>query len=423
MSMFTQLILLLMVGLLLMASEVSTADEPINYDEDKIPPYTLPDPLVMQDGAKVADAEAWRAKRRPELLELFREHVYGRLPAPPSTMHFEVAETDESALDGRATRKRVVIHLGPGADGPKIPFVCYLPNGVSGPVPVFVGMHLFDVAAPYPAAARHVGIDKKGKPEGDVPEFFELLPGEKIIEKILARGYGIATLTAAEFAPDDKDTYDESVLAMFEPDRVKRPADCGKAIAAWAWGLSRALDYFETDPAVDARQVIVVGHSRMGKTALWAGAQDERFAIVISNNSGCGGAALSKRDYGETVARINRVFPHWFCDNFQKYNANEADIPVDQHELIALAAPRPVYVASAEDDRWADPRGEFLATKAAEPVYLLLGLPGLGVDAPPLNETIGGQIGYHVRSGGHALADYDWLRYLDFADGHFEDGP
>ena len=382
-------------------------DEKFNYDEARAPAYTLPDPLKMQDGRPVIAAAAWRDERRGELLRLFETHVYGQRPPTSQALRAQVLET-ASAVHDKATRKRIQLSFSDSSETyPGFTITLFVPRGTKGPVPAFIGMHLFDSKAAEPVPGQHLAELES-----------ENLPGDRLMEVILERGYAIATLDANEFCPDDKQKFRDGVLSHLYPGRKGPPAaEEPGAIATWAWALSRTLDYLSEDSDVDARRVAVIGHSRMGKTALWAGAEDPRFALVISNNSGCGGAALSRRDFGETVARITRVFPHWFCGNFSKYAHHEDQLPIDQHELVALIAPRPVYIASAQDDGWADPRGAFLSALGADPVYRLLGEKGLQTaDFPAVGITIGQTIGYHIRVGKHALTDYDWMKYLDFAD-------
>ena len=400
----------------------------INYSEEKVPQYNLPDPLIMSDGLKVTDAQMWRTKRRPEILELFRVNVYGRsLIDRPQNMTFEVFDLDRKALAGLATRKQVEVNFTGKKDGPKMDILMYLPNAVKMPVPIFVILNFDGNQTIHPDPAIKLsrswmrpgsaGVANNLATEDSRGRDYSSYP----VEKILKRGCGLATIYYGDIDPDFPDDFKNGVHPVF--DKLvdgKRASDAWGTIDAWAWGLSRAVDYLETDKDVDAKRVVVMGHSRLGKTALWAGACDERFAIVISNNSGCGGAALSRRQFGETVERINQSFPHWFCENFKKYNGKEDILPVDQHMLIALIAPRPVYVASADEDLWADPRGEFLSCKYADGVYHLLGVNGLEVeDMPGLNQPVQkGAIGYHIRSGSHALTEYDWERYMDFADPH-----
>lgn len=404
-----------------------------NYDEAKVGTYTLPDPLVMADGRRVTNPRYW-AKRRQEILRLFESEVYGRTPkaAKNARISFVEGVRNPKALGGLATRKEIAIFPSGRIDGPKLNVLFYIPNQRRQPAPVFIGLNfngnqsinkdpeitlgaIWHREGNSPVLVKDQATDKSRGTEG--PRW--------PIETILKRGYAVATIYAGDLFPDHKDGLKDSIIPHFYRSGQTAPdADEWNALGAWAYGLSRAVDYIERDKDLDAKRVALLGHSRMGKAALWAGAQDERFAIVISNESGEGGAALARRNFGETVERINTSFPHWFNANFKKYNRDVASLPVDQHMLLALIAPRPLYVASAQEDQWSDPRGEFLSAKAADPVYRLLGTDGLGgSEMPGLHQPVTTTIGYHIRAGKHDVTNYDWEQYLNFADKHLHRQP
>jgi hypothetical protein len=418
--------------ILLMSAHVNhamTAPPTANYDEANVPPFMLPDPLIDRKGQPITSPDDWQSRRRPELLRLFEEHVYGRSPEPPK-MEFEVTSESSDALGGKAIRREVTIHLLPRSSGADLHLLMYLPK-TDKPVPVFLGLNFLGNQSIHSDPAITMtdawvrNDEEYGIADHRANESTRAAEAERWqVEEVVKRGYGVASMYYGDIDPDFDDGFKNGVHALYTIEgKPNRPADAWGSIAAWAWGLSRALDYLETDKSVDAKRVAVWGHSRLGKTALWAAAEDPRFAMAISNNSGCGGAALSKRVFGETVGRINTVFPHWFCRNFRKYNENEAALPVDQHMLIALIAPRPVYVASAAEDLWADPRGEFLGAEGAAPVYDLLlgaGSAALPAEMPPIDKSVGGQIGYHIRTGKHDVNAFDWQQYLNFADRHLK---
>jgi hypothetical protein len=389
--------------------------QPANYDESKVPVYTLPDPLVLPGGHPVTDAATWFEKGRPATLLEFETLMYGRTPARILPVRSEILRTNHQALGGRATSLQVRIYFSGQAE-PHMTLLIFLPNGPKSPAPLFLGLNFNGnhtvTNEPDVLLADHWLRDK---PAGGVVDHqaTEAARGTGTenwqAELLVDRGYGLATVYYGDLDPDFDDGFQNGVQPLFYTEGQTRPAS-GEwgAIGAWAWGLSRALDYLENVPGVDAKRVVVLGHSRLGKAALWAAAQDQRFALVISNNSGSGGAALARRMFGETYADLNTAFPHWFCQNFHAYSHREADLPFDQHQLLALIAPRPLYVASASEDLWADPYGEYLATENARPVYNLLA-----------GEAAKDKIGYHKRPGGHDIVRYDWERYLDFADSHF----
>jgi len=407
-------------GLLILSNLSTIAQEfNANYDESKMPAYTLPDPLLFENGKKVTGIGEWE-KRRSELISLFENQVYGISPEWKGEIISSVITSNSDALSGIAIVREIQLTLKNGAKQLPVKVLLVLPRKIAK-APVFLGYNFNGnhtvIEDPAITLADVWHVDGTGTVKGLDSErgtYSHRWP----LNEIIARGYGVATIYYGDVDPDFDDGFKNGAHALM---KENRDSSSWGSIAAWAWGLSRAMDYLETVPEVNAGKVIVIGHSRLGKAALWAGATDTRFAMVISNNSGCGGAALSKRIFGETVGRINSAFPHWFCDRFNRYNENEKLLPVDQHELLALIAPRPLYVASANEDEWADPKGEFLACKAAEPVYALFGKDGLPVDEMPgVNSPVSGTLGYHIRKGLHDILLYDWLQYLDFADKHLK---
>ena len=419
-------------------------------DEATIPEYELPDPLTTNTGKRVADADMWWRQRRPEILSLFENEMYGKTPLYVHSENellrmprIEVLKEIKNALGGKATRREVRLHFSTRSDSIYIDVLLYLPNNVKTPVPAFISLNFRGNQAVSEEPDIRLSTSWMTPRDDGTVNNFQSTESSRGAEKsrwpvemIIDRGYALATACYQDIDPDYDDGFQNGIQPLFYKEGQKKPeANEWGSIGAWAWGMSRILDYLETEHRINPQKVTLVGHSRLGKAALWAGAQDQRFAAVIANDSGCGGGALSKRVYGETVELLCYVRPHWFCSNFNYYAGNEKALPFDQHELIALIAPRPVYLATAEDDKVADPKGELLSLLNADAVYRLLGTDGAGALAgeyalrkkgfmfydtkmPPLNQSVGATIGFHIRSGGHDITGYDWEQFLNFTDKH-----
>ncbi len=382
-----------------LARKLSEKRSEINYFEDKVPSYELPPLMKDDDGQAITTTAQW-AEKRAKLLDLFRNELYGYSPERPKDEWFEIAKIDRQAMGGAATLKLVNIHLGAQPEAPVIHLNLFIPNNRTKPAPAFLLICNRD----------RENIDPTRKIKSD------FWPAEQIV----ARGYAAASFFNGDVAPDKYDGFTTGIHAYLQNPAARKFNSWG-TIAAWAWGGSRVMDYFETDPDIDEKHCAVTGHSRGGKTALWCGAQDERWALTISNCSGCSGAAIARRRFGESLKVIQNAFKHWFCGNYRKYIDREDELPFDQHELVALVAPRAVYVTSADEDLWADQRGEWLAIHEAEPVWKLFGRKGLPSDImPPLDKPlIGDGMGYHIRTGEHNYKVFDWNAHMDLADREF----
>lgn len=404
-----------------------------NYDESAIVSYNLPELFKTLSGKVINSSREWETVRRPEILSLFEQHVFGKTP-PPSAwgrVAFETVSIQENALGGKAVRKVVRLWLPAHPQWKGLELMLHLPKKSAEPVPCFVGVSFggneavtSDMDIPLSTRWMRNGKDNgvldnrsTEKTRGTERERWQL-------ELAMEQGVAVATYYYGDVEPDRNDGWKEGLRAVLSREGEStewKEGDWG-AIGAWAWGLSRVADYLQQEPSVDGGKLAVIGHSRLGKTALWAGAQDTRFGVVISNNSGEGGAALMRRNFGETTAVITRAFPHWFSKTYSSYADNEAACPVDSHMLVALAAPRAVYIASADEDRWADPKGEFLAGVYAQPVFDLFGKKGYGTkEQPESNAPVGETLRYHLRAGKHDVTRYDWEQYIPFVRGVFLD--
>lgn len=372
-----------------------------NYIESKAGDYELNDPLKLDDGTPVESADVWWNRRRPEILHHYQTEIYGRIPEDTPVVEFEVVKVDSSALDGRAVRKLIRGHIDNSAyprANPKIEFVLYLPVNVEGPVPVIV------------RAMRSLeGVHGPGSYDGPTP-----------VEQVIGRGWAIATFNTYTLQADNGAGLAEGIIGLMNRGELRKPDQWG-VLAAWSWGLSRVLDYLETEASVDATKAGLQGHSRWGKTALLTSALDSRWAVVYASCSGAMGASLEKRNWGETIDNVAWRFYYWMAGNFLKYADNRQHMPVDAHMLIALSAPRPVFITGGTRDQWADPHGMYLAVRAASPVYELLDARGVTTEAMPEPDVAltEGELAFRNHRGGHHTTP-DWPFFLDFAQRYLE---
>ncbi len=395
---------------------------PSNIDETKVPPYTLPDVLKMKNGREVKNKEEWSDIQRPYIYHLYEQIQFGKYPQKKIPIRYRLLEKDEHVLGGIATRKQVRIYLHPTDTTVHVDVLMYFPNNVKKPVPIFVGYNFSgnnQIQNDPGIRLTQNWVPTKSKGAVNNKATDSSRGGEASqwqVKEILSHGYAVATAYYGDLEPDNADGFKTGIRTTLRQ-LLKIKAEDWSAIGAWAYGLSRIVDYFEKDKDINSKKIALIGHSRLGKAALWAAASDKRFSLIVSNESGEGGATLSKRWYGETVKIINQKFPWWFGAKYKTYGDNPDALPIDGHMLLSMMAPRPLYVASAEGDTWSDPKGEFLSAKEAGRVYALFGKKGIDVDSmPPLHHPVGKTIQYHIRAAKHDVTQYDWQQYLRFAD-------
>ena len=427
MNTFTHLSYIILCALI----AITCTARPPNYDESKVAPYDVPDPLTFADGEKLTSPDQW-PQRRKEILAIFEDQMYGIIPPRPDVMRTELIESGET-LDGTVLRKQVRMWFNKENKGPKIDWIFFLPKKATTPVPAYIGLNFYGNQEILPDKEilvadgwlrnnnKHFISDnrasEKSRGISGVPEAPQYWPVQMLTE----RGYALVTACYCDIDPDYDDGYTNGVHVLFPPKTRPIPGNYTTSLASWAWALIRGMDMIEKESAIDPKRVAVVGCSRLAKAALLAGAKDERFAVVIPNQTGGGGTPPAKRDFGENVSIQNEKFPHWFCGNYRKYSDNEEALTFDQHMLLTACAPRHLYVSSFPKG-WFDPYGEFLSMKAAEPVWKFLGLPGLPAEKwPDENQPVSSShLAYHRRPGEHGINPFDWECYLDFTDKAFE---
>ena len=425
-------IMLLLCCALLGAAVVSAQDRdviagiPVNYDESKVGDYKLglPDPLTFNNGKPVKNARQWK-KRRAEIVKLFEENQYGKWPAKKPALRYDVQQ--DLGFDGTAVRKQITLYFSPDNDGPRVDVLLYLPKDAVGPTPILLNLSFSqnNMVVGDPGVKPGHRWDPRTKTFVEVPAM--QMPGgmrfgmDATIKKYLQEGFGFATLCYTDITPDFEDNDELGLRGLYHTPGTPRADNDWGSISAWALGVSRLMDYFEKDPDVDATRVAITGCSRLGKTTIWTGAIEPRIKVVMPSCSGEGGAAMSRRNYGETVAHLAEKtrFPYQFCPKYGYWGSRVHEMPVDAHMLVALIAPRPLLLQTGSTDNWSDPKGEWLSLIEARKVYQLLGQDVPASDEmPAADQPIYSTLGYVMHEGGHGVMPQDWTYYLEFMKRH-----